>query len=264
MKESFLVESFKYHYLAYISKSLVDYREYKWRGEVMEEMASDTLFSSGCDWFKFKKRVIDEGSPANYSSDTAFIVALWVCAFIWWYVNRFNENYGEERDRIAIKKLVDELWNKGKITKGQYFIYDNELMETFDRVVDEFCDKDIVKYIEEISVPRRVTDKNSPNQRASIGKVSSKYKITDRQKQNARLLNVTIKSSTRSGKKIDVYKNGQYVCSIGDINDLDYDSHLKKSGKAYAEGRRKAYRSRHAKDIKVLHSAGYYASKILW
>jgi hypothetical protein len=43
-----------------------------------------------------------------------------------------------------------------------------------------------------------------------------------------------------------------------------YDLHLKQSGIAYAEERRKAYKSRHEKDRKVLYSAGYYADKILW
>ena len=263
MRESFLVKSFKFHYLAYIDKVLVDYREYFFRGDGMEEMASNTLDITGCDWLKFKRKVINEGSPANYSTDTAFIVALWVCAYIWWYVNRFNENYGEERDRYQIKKIVDDLWKKGLITKGQYFIYDNELMATFDRMADEFCDSEVVESLQKKMIPKRATDKNSPNQRG-VGSVSNGYKITSRQKSNATKLGVTIKPSARSGKKIDVYKNGQYVCSIGDIDYLDYDLHLKKSGRAYAEERRKAYKSRHEKDRKVLHSAGYYADRILW
>jgi len=263
MKESFLVESFKYHYQAYINKSTLDYRQYKYRGEIMEEMASDTLFGVGCNWFKFKKKVIDEGSPANYTPNAAFIVGLWVCAFIWWYVNRFKENYGQDRDRLQIKKIVDNLWKNDKITKNQYFIYDNELMLTFDRIVDEFCDNDIVTFIKEGETPKRVTDNNSPNQKG-VGGISSGYKITARQKLNANKLGVTIKPSVKIGKKIDVYKNGQYVCSIGDIRYLDYEMHLKESGKAYADERRKAYKSRHEKDRKVLRSVGYYADKILW
>lgn len=263
MAESFLVKSFKYHYMAYIDKSLIDYREYVFRGENMEEMASDTIFSVGCDWFKFKKNVIDKGSPANYSPNSAFIVGLWTCSFIWWYVNRFNEFYGEERDRYYIQKIVDNLWKKGLIKKSQYFIYDNELFETFDKIIDEFCDKNIVESIKDKRKPRRVTDKVSQNQRG-VGLISNGYKITDRQKQNAKRLGVTIKPSSKSNKKIDVYKNGQYVCSIGDINYLDYDLYLKKSGKSYADERRKAYKIRHEKDRKVLHSAGYYADKILW
>jgi len=48
------------------------------------------------------------------------------------------------------------------------------------------------------------------------------------------------------------------------IRYLDYEMHLKESGKAYADERRKAYKSRHEKDRKVLRSVGYYADKILW
>ena len=90
------------------------------------------------------------------------------------------------------------------------------------------------------------------------------YKISNRSFRQAKKLNVEIYPSTRKGKKIDVYKKGKKVASIGALGYNDYNSFLKKYGKAYAEEKRKAYYKRHANKIKVKYSPGYYAAKILW
>ncbi len=73
----------------------------------------------------------------------------------------------------------------------------------------------------------------------------------------ARELGVTVKPSTRKHKKLDVYKNGDYVVSIGDVRYSDFLQHGD-------EDRRKRYKSRHENDRHVKGSAGYYADKILW
>ena len=91
-----------------------------------------------------------------------------------------------------------------------------------------------------------------------------KYNITKRQRDNAKKLGVTIQPSSRKFKKIDVYRGGKLVASIGDIRYRDYDIYLKETSKAYADSRRKAYKTRHKKDRMVKYSAGYYADNILW
>jgi len=48
------------------------------------------------------------------------------------------------------------------------------------------------------------------------------YKITKYSFDQARKLGVTIKPSTVKGKKIDVYKNGIKVASIGDSRYTDF------------------------------------------
>ena len=48
------------------------------------------------------------------------------------------------------------------------------------------------------------------------------YKITPRQKRNANALGVIIKPSTLKGKKIDVFKNGIKIASIGALGYKDY------------------------------------------
>jgi len=90
------------------------------------------------------------------------------------------------------------------------------------------------------------------------------YKITDRQKRNAQLLGVTIKPSTNKSKKIDVFKNGQKIASIGAMGYKDFDIHLKESGMAYADERRRLYKIRHKDNRNVKGTPGFFADRILW
>jgi hypothetical protein len=90
------------------------------------------------------------------------------------------------------------------------------------------------------------------------------YKIRNYSLIKARNLGVNIKPSSRAGKKLDVYKNGKKIASIGAAGYLDYPNYLAKFGKAVADQKRKNYYSRHAKNLKVKGSPGYYAARILW
>jgi hypothetical protein len=90
------------------------------------------------------------------------------------------------------------------------------------------------------------------------------YKITDRQFGNALNLGVTIKHSTNKSKKIDVFKNGKKIASIGATGYKDYDIHLAESGRTFANERRRLYKIRHQADRTNVGSAGYYADQILW
>jgi hypothetical protein len=88
------------------------------------------------------------------------------------------------------------------------------------------------------------------------------YKITAYSYKQAKKLGVTIKNSRNPKKKIDVFKNGKKVCSIGDPDYDNYPTHMLKRGKTFATKRRKMYRTRHTKDR--FSGCGYYADKILW
>jgi hypothetical protein len=90
------------------------------------------------------------------------------------------------------------------------------------------------------------------------------YIIKDYSFNKAKLLGVTIKPSIKKGKKIDVYKNNDYVTSIGAINYNDYPTYIEKKGIDYANQRRILYHQRHKKDLNKINSAGYYAYNILW
>jgi hypothetical protein len=90
------------------------------------------------------------------------------------------------------------------------------------------------------------------------------YKISTEAYINAAKYNVTIKPSTRKGKKIDVFKNDKKIASIGDINYLDYAMYKKRDGIEAANVRLKIYKLRHKNDMNVPNTPGFFAKHILW
>jgi hypothetical protein len=94
------------------------------------------------------------------------------------------------------------------------------------------------------------------------------YKITEYTKEQAKKLGVTVKPSTNKNKKIDVFKGGEKIASVGAIQNGvpmgDYPTHIKNSGKEFADERRKLYKKRHEKNRKIKDSPGYWADKLLW
>jgi hypothetical protein len=95
------------------------------------------------------------------------------------------------------------------------------------------------------------------------------YRITRYTYDQAKKLGVEVKPSKIRGKKIDVFKKGEKVASVGAIGYNDYPTFMRleregKVPKGTAVARRKAYKQRHEKDRHVRGSAGYYADKLLW
>jgi hypothetical protein len=90
------------------------------------------------------------------------------------------------------------------------------------------------------------------------------YKITDYTKKRAKQLGVDVKQSSVKGKKIDVFKNGKKIASVGAIGYNDYPTYIKTKGKDFAEKRRTLYKIRHKKDKDKVGTNGYYADKLLW
>ena len=76
-------------------------------------------------------------------------------------------------------------------------------------------------------------------------------------KVKAKKLGVEVKASTRKHKKLDVFKNGDKITSIGDKRYSDYLQHGD-------EERRKRYKARHEPHRHKVGTASYYADKILW
>ena len=90
------------------------------------------------------------------------------------------------------------------------------------------------------------------------------YQIKPYSYEQAKKLNVEIKPSNKKDKKIDVYKDKKYICSIGDIHYYDYPTYIQNNGITFANERRKLYKKRHNKDRNIKNSSGYFADKILW
>jgi hypothetical protein len=89
------------------------------------------------------------------------------------------------------------------------------------------------------------------------------YKITSYSLRKAQENNLTIKPSTKKNKKIDVYKNGKFIVSIGDVRYKDYPTYILNNGKKYADERRKLYYIRHNINSSK-YSADNLAKLILW
>ena len=90
------------------------------------------------------------------------------------------------------------------------------------------------------------------------------YKIKRYTYQQAKKLGVVVKPSKVKGKKLDVFKNGKKVASVGAKGYNDYPTFIEKKGKKYADERRRLYKIRHNQDRKKRGTPGYYADKLLW
>ena len=90
------------------------------------------------------------------------------------------------------------------------------------------------------------------------------YEIKPVQRKNARRIGVTIKPSTIKGKKIDVFKDGKKIASVGALGYGDYATFLKEKGREFADKRRRLYKIRHEKNRKKIATNSYFADQILW
>jgi hypothetical protein len=95
------------------------------------------------------------------------------------------------------------------------------------------------------------------------------YRIKRYTFEQAKKLGVEVKPSKVKGKKIDVFKNGEKVASVGALGMNDYPTYLEKErngvvAEGTAKRRRKAYKMRHEKDRHIRGSKGFYADKLLW
>ena len=76
-------------------------------------------------------------------------------------------------------------------------------------------------------------------------------------RQRAKKLGVEVRESTRKNKKLDVFKDGKRVASIGDKRYSDYLQHKDSE-------RRRRYKARHENYRHVKNTPSYFADKILW
>lgn len=94
------------------------------------------------------------------------------------------------------------------------------------------------------------------------------YRIKARTKARARMIGVTVKPSTRTGKKLDVYKKGVKISSVGATGYKDYPTYLElerkgKVPKGTAVKKKKQYKARHVHRKKRWTDA-WLADQLLW
>lgn len=94
------------------------------------------------------------------------------------------------------------------------------------------------------------------------------YRISQRTKSRAKALGVEVKPSSSKGKKIDVFKDGRKIASVGALGYADYPTYLEleKKGKVAAgtaQARKNSYKARHT-DRTKRGTPSYYADQLLW
>ena len=90
------------------------------------------------------------------------------------------------------------------------------------------------------------------------------YDILPYSFKKAKELGVEIEPSKNKNHKIDIYYNGEFITSGGDINYQDYPHYIEDRGLEYANERRRLYCIRHMKEINKEGSRGWWIAKILW
>ena len=90
------------------------------------------------------------------------------------------------------------------------------------------------------------------------------YNITAYTYKKAKKLGLTVKKSTNRMKKIDVFKNGEKIASVGANGMNDYPTYINKRGIKYANTRRRLYKIRHETDRHKKWTNGWLADKLLW
>jgi hypothetical protein len=90
------------------------------------------------------------------------------------------------------------------------------------------------------------------------------YNVSLHTRRQAKRIGVTVKPSKVKGKKIDVFKNGQKIASVGAIGYDDYGTLISKGKRQLAEKKRKAYKARHQRTRTKKNSNSYFADQLLW
>ena len=86
------------------------------------------------------------------------------------------------------------------------------------------------------------------------------YEISPKSYKVAKQYGLQIEPSVKINKKIDVYKDGRYIASIGDSRYADFHIYSKENGTAYANERARLYYLRH-KNVSVREQL---AKLLLW
>ena len=103
---------------------------------------------------------------------------------------------------------------------------------------------------------------------------NKKYKIKKYTHEQAKTHGLVVKPSNKKTKKIDVYKDGKLIASVGGKNCNDYPTYMEMEnkglvGKGDAKMKRRNYKKRHENDRKKKYvdgkiSRGWLADKLLW
>lgn len=133
----------------------------------------------------------------------------------------------------------------------------DDIDHQFKRDIDRAMSSDLP------SVPRSSV-RGGKTRKRRANQNGGKYTVTKYTRDQAKKIGVRVKRSKDPAKKIDVFKRGKKVASVGAIGYDDYPTFMKKKGKKIADGHRRSYKRRHDKYRHRVGTNSYYADKLLW
>jgi hypothetical protein len=90
------------------------------------------------------------------------------------------------------------------------------------------------------------------------------YQITDYTLKQAEKYGVSVTPSKRREKKIDVFKDGKRIATVGANKYKDYPTYIKERGQEYADERRALFKKRFARYINKEGTNAWWANVLLW
>jgi hypothetical protein len=90
------------------------------------------------------------------------------------------------------------------------------------------------------------------------------YSITPYTQRQARRIGVEVRPSVKPEKKIDVFRDGERIASIGARGMGDYPHYVRSHGMAYAKERQRLYKRRHGDDRLKRWTPSWLTDNLLW
>ena len=90
------------------------------------------------------------------------------------------------------------------------------------------------------------------------------YQILPYTQRQAKRIGVTVRPSKRGDNKIDVYRAGERIASVGHKDYPDYPHYIRSHGKEYADERRSLYKKRHTPHRLKKGTPSWFADNLLW
>ena len=186
------------------------------------------------------------------------------------------------RKKSTMETKVKPDWSKGHLNLEKFPVKGNKVQavdpwnklfheketEIIKKIEQKHDDKNLLENMpsEPFIDPRRGYNETTSYEINEMNKKKggSKYTITRYTRKQAKKHGVKVKLSTNPKKKIDVFKKGKKIASVGATGYGDFPTFQKTEGMKSAKRHRKNYKRRHEKDRHVKGSPGFYADKLLW
>ncbi len=170
-------------------------------------------------------------------------------------------NAGKNLMHHIFQKLGKDCGKEEVNQEGQLVSTNNPFYDKLDYLEQTLVDSDD----EDRAVYEGTPKLNSPAPMGEYPEVEGRgYRIKKHTKVQAKKLGVEVKPSQLKNKKIDVFRGGRKVASVGHPDYKDYPTYLQDCTKKVADTRRELYKKRHEKTRHKKDTPSYFADKLLW